>query len=161
SPPNYPLLSWILAALIFAASSAAEARIINASSPSLADVRAAIASAADGDTVIVPAGTAAWTSTLRIRKAITIQGQTTTDIPNGTANDQTVIIDNLARVPGGQPFFDVNVSSGQQVRITGITFSGQGGIQQLMPNGAIGVGTIPTPFRIDHCHFTYLAHSPA
>jgi len=157
---NHAILSSVLAALLFAPSSAAEARIINASSPSLADVRAAIASAGDGDTVIVPAGTAAWTSTLRIAKAITIQGETTTDIPNGTANDRTIIVDNLVRVHGSKAFFVSTANSGQQVRITGITFSGHGGIQEVMPNGAIAVMT-SVPFRIDHCHFTYLAHSPA
>ena len=92
---NYAVLSSVLAALLFAASSAAQARIINAASPSLADVRKAIASAADGDTVIVPAGTAAWTSGLTITKGITIQGQTTVNSDNGTANDQTVLVDNL------------------------------------------------------------------
>jgi len=52
---NYAVLSAVLAALLFAASSAAQARMINAASPSLADVRRAVASAVDGDTVIVPA----------------------------------------------------------------------------------------------------------
>ena len=159
SQPNYAVLYWVIGALLFAASGTAQATTFSAASPSLADVRAAIASAADGDTVIVPTGTAAWTSTLRITKAITIQGETTTDIPNGTANDQTVIIDNLVRISGGQPFFNLTAGSGQEVRITGITFTGQGGSQQSMPNGAIWVNTM-VPFRIDHCHFTYLAHSP-
>jgi hypothetical protein len=65
--------------------------MINAGSPSLADVKNAIASAADGDTVIVPAGTAAWTSTVTITKGITIQGQTTVNSDSGTADDQTVV----------------------------------------------------------------------
>ncbi len=116
---NHAILSSVLAALLFAPSSAAQARIINAASPSLADVRSAIASAADGDTVIVPAGTASWTSCLTITKGITIQGQTTTDTVNGTANDQTNLVDNLVRVPGGQGYF--NISNG--ARITGITWS--------------------------------------
>jgi hypothetical protein len=115
--------------------------------------------AQDGDTIILPAGTFSWTSGVHITKAITVQGQTTTDIPNGTANDQTVIIDNLVRISGGQPFFNFAASSGQEVRITGITFSGLGGIQQAMSNGAIWVYT-SVPFRIDHCHFTYLAIYP-
>src|SRR5207249_8068091 len=99
------------------------------------------------------------TTGVTISKAITLQGQTTTDIANGTANDFTVIIDNLVRISGGQPFFNLQGTSGQEVRITGITFSGQGGIQQVMPNGAIWGYTL-VPFRVDHCHFTYLAHSP-
>ncbi len=60
-----PFLSSLLAALLFAAaSSTSQATIINGASSSLADVKVAINSAADGDTVVIPAGTAAWTSTL-------------------------------------------------------------------------------------------------
>ena len=68
--------SLALSALFFAASGAAQATMINARSPSLTDVSNAIASAADGDTVIVPAGTAVWRSTLTVAKGITLQGQT-------------------------------------------------------------------------------------
>src|SRR5947207_4900562 len=100
--PSSAVLSSVLAVLFVGASSAMQARIINAASPSLADVRGAIASAADGDTVIVPAGTASWTSALTIKKGITIQGQTTVDSDSGTADDKTVLVDNLARIPGGQ-----------------------------------------------------------
>src|SRR5437899_1964625 len=54
-----------------------EAAIINASSVSRADVGAAVASAANGDTVIIPAGTGHWTTSLNINKAITLQGSGT------------------------------------------------------------------------------------
>src|SRR5437868_3149585 len=67
-------LSALLAALLFAASGAAQAKIITALSPSLFDVNKAIGSAVDGDTVIIPAGTATWTSQLVINKAITLLG---------------------------------------------------------------------------------------
>src|SRR5436305_12417225 len=56
--PNYAVLSALLAALLFAASGAAEAKIITALTPSFFDVNKAIASAVDGDTVIIPAGRA-------------------------------------------------------------------------------------------------------
>ena len=46
-------------------------------SPSYTDVTAAVASASDGDTVMVPAGTASWTSTLTITKGIALIGATT------------------------------------------------------------------------------------
>jgi hypothetical protein len=162
SRPNYAVLSSLLAALLFAASGAAQAKIINAASPSLTDVKRAIASAVHGDTVIVPAGTAAWTSCLTITKGITIQGQTTTNSDNGTASDQTILIDNLVRVAGGQGYFHCSTSTADQLlRITGITFSGQGGIQTIMPNGAIRLHGNPNmPVRIDHCHFMHLNHSP-
>ena len=56
--PNYALLSSVLAALLLAISGAAQAASIDARSPSFADVSTAVAAAAKGDTVIVPAGTA-------------------------------------------------------------------------------------------------------
>src|SRR5207253_10931518 len=71
-------LSVLLGALLFAASGAAQAKTITALSSSLFDVNNAIGSAVDGDTVIIPAGTATWTSTLVISKAITLMGKTTT-----------------------------------------------------------------------------------
>jgi hypothetical protein len=85
SRPNYTVLSLVLAALFFAVSSAAQARTINAASPSLADVTTAVNASSDGDTVVIPSGTASWTSNITLTKAITIIGQTTTNIANGTA----------------------------------------------------------------------------
>src|SRR5882724_7452022 len=55
----------------------AEAATIKAASSSRADIGTAVAAAADGDTVTVPAGTASWTATLEVTKGITIQGATT------------------------------------------------------------------------------------
>src|SRR5882724_10248631 len=75
----------------------AEATIINAASPSQIDVTTAVALAVDGDTVIVPAGKAAWTSTLTITKGISLIGQTTTNSVAGTAVDSTIIQDNVTR----------------------------------------------------------------
>jgi PKD repeat protein len=49
-------------------------RVITAASPSYADVSAAISSASSGDTIIVPAGTATWTSQLIIAKPISVIG---------------------------------------------------------------------------------------
>ena len=77
SRPNYAVMSSVVAGLFLAIPSATQAAIRNAASPSLADVTAAINSAADGDTVMLPAGTAVWNSTLRITKGIALQGETT------------------------------------------------------------------------------------
>ena len=74
-------LNALLAALLFAASGAAQAKSITALTPSFFDVNKAIGSAVDGDTVIIPAGKASWTTVLAITKAITLMGQTTTDSP--------------------------------------------------------------------------------
>ena len=100
-------LNALLAALLFAASGAAQAKSITALTPSFFDVNKAIGSAVDGDTVIIPAGTAAWSSTLNISKAITLKGQTTIHMgadgrPDGTAGDKTIIRYNLT---GNLPAF--------------------------------------------------------
>jgi hypothetical protein len=160
---NYAVLSAVLAALLFAASSAAQTRMITAASPSLADVRRAIASAVDGDTVIVPAGTAAWTSALTIKKGITIQGQTTVNSDTGVCNDLTILQDNLAcrgGCPGGEGFFHCTVNTGQALRITGITMTSTGGLTTTGGvNGSVRVSGNSTQVRLDHLHFTNLFHA--
>ena len=87
----------ILFALFLAVSGTAQAATVNARSPSFADVSTAVASAAKGDTVIVPAGTASWTKTLVINKPIWLVGQTTVNYTNETANNQTIILDDVSR----------------------------------------------------------------
>ena len=61
--------------------------IIAARSVALADVSSAVASASDGDAVVVPAGSASWTSPLTITKAITLRG---------AGENATVILDDIA-----------------------------------------------------------------
>jgi len=67
-------LNALLAVLLFAASGEAQAKTITAVTPSLFDVTKAIGSAVDGDTVIIPAGTATWTAKFAITKGITLKG---------------------------------------------------------------------------------------
>src|SRR5260370_34952883 len=76
------------------------AKTIKASSPSQPDVQTAINSAGNDDTVIVPAGTASWSSTLVITKGITLVGSTTRDSFAGTSKDQTIIQHSVHRVSG-------------------------------------------------------------
>ena len=71
--------------------------IVYHSNGSPANVQALHDAAHDGDTITLPAGTFTWTTYVNITKAVTIQGQTTTDVPNGTANDRTILIDQLSR----------------------------------------------------------------
>jgi hypothetical protein len=150
-------LSWVLAALLFTGSSAAPAKIINAASPSLADVSRAIASAGDGDTVMVPAGTAAWTSGLTITKGISLIGQTTTDPVAKTANDQTIIKDSIVRGPGGRPIISIQSVLGKTYRVSGITFA-PGSAIITNQNGAIKLLGSAQAVRLDHCHFDNLAY---
>ena len=54
----------------------------------------------DGDTITLPAGTFIWTTGVNLTKGITVRGQTTitgAGTANCTANDQTIIIDEISR----------------------------------------------------------------
>jgi hypothetical protein len=155
----------LFAALILAVSGAVQAANINARSPSFGDVSQAIASAANGDTVIVPAGTASWTKTLVITKPITLKGQTTVSYTNETADDRTIILDNVPRsVNPSAPIIHAVVTSGNmaveptvpQLYISGFTFRGSPNTPTKGRNGAIMLsGTCPA-VRISNCHFDSL-----
>lgn len=134
----------------------AEAAAINAASVSFADVRSAVASASDGDTVVIPAGTASWTSALRVTKAITLQGQTTVSGDHtGTmsANDQTIIRDDIPR-SGNAWYLWFQPTAGTNARITGITFRYGATVTTVNENfaGLILIGS-SSQVRVDHCHF--------
>jgi len=127
------------------------ANTITASSPSLRDVQSAISSAVNGDTVIVPAGTAAWSSTLVITKGINLIGQTTTDSVAGTAVDKTIIQDNVTRTPGGTPIIRIASVLGKTYRVSGFTFSPL--LTTVNNNGAVVLNGTSQSVRLDHCHF--------
>ena len=160
-PENFPggKLSSVLAALLLAASGTMQAATatppatINARSPSFADVSTAINSAKDGDTVVIPAGTAVWTSTLNITKGITLIGQTTTDPVAGTAADKTIIQDNVTRGSAGTPVIKVQSVLGQSYRISGITFQPYSATLKNNANGQVYLGGNSQAVRIDHCNF--------
>ena len=106
---------------------------------------AAIGNSTDGDTVVIPAGTATWASVLTFTKAITLQGagvtsgSSLTQINNGTGSDMLIV---------------ALTSASSTVRITGIFFNctgwaGAGGLYQH----AIHFSKSATAFRIDHCKF--------
>jgi hypothetical protein len=60
--------------LVVLASARLQAATYNALSPNRTDVATAVASAVDGDTVLIPAGTATWSQGLSTSKAISIKG---------------------------------------------------------------------------------------
>jgi hypothetical protein len=153
---NYAVLNLVLVGLLCAVSNSAQAAIINAASPSLADVTAAIKSARDGDTVILPAGTAAWNSPVKITKGITLIGQTTTDPVHKTADDQTVILVGTG-ANGNEALIDVNTTNGKSYRISGITFrTGRTGV--VNSNGMLRLNGDSRAVRVDHCHFDDLRY---
>jgi hypothetical protein len=159
---------------------------VHQSNGSVADVRALLYAAHDGDTITLPAGTYSWTSTLNITKGITLQGETTitgagTNSP--TIHDGTIIKDDTPR-SGGRPggpggvggpgkpggaggvggreacILRVDITPTQSFRMTGITFTAGSSTQKGASDGAFrfrGSGNSPVMnCRIDHCHFDSL-----
>src|SRR6187200_984248 len=113
----------------------------------------------DGDTITLPAGTFIWTTRVNLTKGITISGQTTitgAGTANCTANDQTIIIDEVSRTGGA--LLRASIPAGKSFRLTGVTFR-WGSINQIGSGGAIALSS-PTGLvqnaRIDHCHFDHL-----
>jgi hypothetical protein len=139
-------------ALFLMALAQTRAGTINAASPSLSDVVAAVALASDGDTVAVPAGTASWKSTLTLTKAITLQGATTVTGPmsDPTVDRQTVITDDVPSTVNSGNVIILSTSSGV-VRVTGITLQAGTGT-----GNAIHCAAVTPNFRIDHCEFLSL-----
>ena len=119
--------------------------------------------AADGDTIVIPAGTFSWTARLDITKGITLQGQTTitgAGTSNPTITDATVIKDDVPR-SNFHGIVNVGLTPAQSFRMTGITFTaGTLTTQPLNSHGAFqfhSTGATPnTSMRMDHCHLNGL-----
>ena len=145
--PRVTALVSLAATLILTASGLAAATTINAKSASQSDVAAAIASAADGDTVTIPGGTASWTRTLQIKKGITIQGASV---------GATIIKDS---VQSGQ-LIRWTLAAGYPSRLTGIEFQDGGRVNTIDAPGGIlhvdGSNTNASTFRFDHCKWNNL-----
>ncbi len=91
------LLASTFIALFLAAAGATQGATVEAKSAALADIKSAIASAHEGDTVVVPAGEVSWTSPLVITKGITLQGATSIGgyLSSPAVTDKTVILDDV------------------------------------------------------------------
>jgi hypothetical protein len=100
----------------------AKGSIINAASVALADVSAAVQSARDGDTVLIPAGTATWTSGVSVSKAIKIVGAGSGRIIayDDGVEQLTVGSGNLnVKIAGYSPGFgSSSISVGQSLRVS-------------------------------------------
>lgn len=111
----------VVGTLILALAPAAHAVTITASGVSVGAVQAAVNAASVGDTVVVPAGSASWTSPLSITKGIELKGAGigSTIITNPSTGWQVGII-------------NVKAVIGQQVTIDGFTFIGSGGNEDVI-----------------------------
>lgn len=99
----------------------------------------AVNAAQDGWTVLVPAGTNTWTSTLSITKAIQLIG---------AGIGQTIIVDGGANA---LQLISWNTVSNTFPRLSGFTFQGNG--NGIAWSGSVVVGGTGHSFRIDHCAF--------
>lgn len=116
---------------------------VTAASCGREDVQAAVNAAPEGATVMIPAGTCSWTSTLVVpAKAITI---------SGAGVGQTIIIDDVARSGPNQSSMSISTVLGKPLRLTAFTLrGGSGGIGY---GCSIGIDGTSRQVRVDHIHF--------
>jgi hypothetical protein len=135
----------LCAVLIVSAASWAEGATLRPATCGRNDLANAINSANDGDTIVIPAGTCTWTTSLTIsNKAITIQG---------SGVDVTTIIDGTPKgldVTESQMLTWSLKASGQH-RLTGLTLDGGFGPAEPYNVGQLKIlGTDTVNFRMDH-----------
>src|SRR5690349_18754880 len=155
------LTKWVLAAplLIALFVPKAHAQVINATSCSSSAVQAALNSvAADGTTVLIPAGSCTWATQVSYTAthAMVLAGQTTcTGTPATVCTDSTVINDGMTT---DNPVLFLKTTAGKTFRMTGITFQNTA-IQEF--NGAIQINgnwpaSLSPNIRLDHINLSGL-----
>jgi len=142
---------WGFGLICVFSASLANASTINATSCNQPQVATAISSANNGDTIVIPAGTCTWTTTLTVSKSITLQGQ---------GVDSTVIVDGTTAPSSGAkpPAIQWTVSGSALNRLTGITFDGGtlGGVDNSGHSGIVSVNGGGSSLRLDHLTFNNL-----
>lgn len=119
------------------------AAVVNAATPSRADVGTAYAACVDGDTLAIPAGAANWSTQLVLTKAITIQGAGVgqTFITNGLASDYLI---------------RVTLTANKTNRCTGIQFESAGVDSAVYFTFYVdGSNTDAQRWRLDNCKFNW------
>ena len=130
--------------IVLCFSANAHAATKTAASCSRADVGAAVNSASDGDTIVIPAGTCTWTSNLTISDKILVL--------QGAGMDQTVIVDGVNKAveyPSVPQVLTYYTKPGGLTRITGLTFQG-GTIVDPYNKGMVQIAGNSDQFRMDH-----------
>ena len=122
----------------------AGADTIPAASPSYDDVSAAVASAAPGDTVTVPAGSATWTSQLTVTRGITLMG---------AGADRTTITADVGGEAYAVAYEPDDPSLDEAFRLTGFGFDLGFSSNGLLLSNADVLHPL-TKIRIDHNSFT-------
>lgn len=130
----------VLLAFWMGTSHEAQAETIHAASVERDHVASAIAAASDGDVVVIPAGTATYTTTIIIDKAITLQG---------AGPGRTIILDNVSGTTTS--VFIWKTTAGKRYRMTGIEI-GRSRTNNVV-SGAIRLEGLSKEMRIDNCKF--------
>ena len=128
------------------------ASVITASSCALADVQAAIATAKAGDTVVVPNGTASWSSPLIINKGIILKAATQGGVK--IINDTSMSSNANSIDPSNYviAYVPLDETTGQPFRLSGFVIDGGGKRWTFL--GKTGSPTLMVnKFRLDHCTF--------
>jgi hypothetical protein len=115
-----------------------------AASCSYSDVSAQVASSADRDVVIIPAGNCTWSTRLVIQRGITL---------TGSGALATVITDGVAKSGGTSQLISVTTNEPAQVRITNIWFKG-GATGDPYNVGHIAIHGTTKAFRVDNFKVT-------
>lgn len=152
-PVKYLMMLFFLHSLF----SIAYGATINAATCAAADVQAAINLAADGDTMLIPAGTCHWTQTVWVgtdwpalsTKGLTIQG---------AGIGQTIIVDDVPKGVNPDQTFRIHTQLGKPFRLTGLTI--QGGNTGTGSQGTIQITGTSQTVRVDHIH-VYRPKCPA
>ena len=115
---------------------------IRAASVAYEDVRAAVAAAASGDIVVVPAGSATWLSTLKITKRIWLVG---------AGVGQTIIVSGVASRDCIISYAPADAASTSFFRLSGFTLDANNTsrLVEILRTDT----TTPTYVRIDHNRF--------
>ena len=123
-----------------------------AKSCSLKDVQAAIATAKAGDTVVVPNGTASWSSPLIINKGIILKAATQGGVK--IINDTSMSSNANSIDPSNYviAYVPLDETTGQPFRLSGFVIDGGGKRWTFL--GKTGSPTLMVnKFRLDHCTF--------
>ena len=112
----------------------------------LSDVNAAVTSASDGDTVVIPSGSATWTTGLSTSKGITLQG---------AGIDVTTITDGVQKDPGlgNTVLMTFAPGSGKSLRVTGFSIYGSTQDTSNYNKGTLDVFGTSHSVRVDNVKF--------
>jgi len=140
------LITLTVCGLVSVATRPVAANTLAAASCARAAVAAAVASASDGDTVRIPAGTCAWTTQLDITKGIALIGDGTT---------RTILQDSVPKDGSfNSSLIRFVVNEPKTFRLSGLTIQGVTTDPSVFNKGHVRLAGTSKSFRIDHVSFT-------